>query len=529
MTPTRLRLGTLIAVLFVASHASGQVTSDRIQNAALEPQNWLTYSGEYNGHRFSQLSQINTDNVKNLVPRWVYQTGALGKLETTPLVVDGILYGTGQDDHVFALDARTGRPIWQYQYIYPSDIRPCCGRVNRGVAILGDKIFFGTMDAHLVALDAKTGNLVWDVPTVDYRGGYSITLAPLAVRNSIIIGISGGEYGIRGFVDAYDPNTGERKWRFYTTPGPGEPGHETWAGDSWKIGGAAAWITGVFDKETNQLFWTTGNPAPSNRKAQREGDNLYSNCLLALDVDTGKLNWFFQYTKHDEHDWDSTQVPVMLDLDGKKLIAHANRNGYFYLIDRTNGKLILAKPFIKTTWSVSKDSEGRPIATRDSSPTLNGQQVCPGAAGGTNWMSPSFDPQTHLFYVNAREQCDIFSTAPQENEPGHAYYGSAYFPAADAEPYWGALRAIDPLTGEKQWEFKHVTPSWSGVLSTAGGLVFTGDSEGNFIALDAKSGKPLWHFQMGGSVIAAPMSYALDGKQYVAIGAGSALFTFALP
>jgi alcohol dehydrogenase (cytochrome c) len=529
MTRTRLHLATVFAALLVASHASAQVTSDRIQNATHEPQNWLTYSGEYNGHRFSQLSQINTDNVKSLAPHWVYQTGALGKFETTPLVVDGILYGTGQDDHVFALDARTGRPIWQYQYIYPSDIRPCCGRVNRGVAILGDKIFLGTMDAHVIALDSKTGNLLWDVATVDYRGGYSITLAPLAVNNSIIIGISGGEYGIRGFIDAYDPDTGERKWRFYTTPGPGEPGHETWAGDSWKIGGAAAWITGVFDKETNQLFWTTGNPAPSNRKVQREGDNLYSNCLLALDVDTGKLNWYFQYTKHDEHDWDSTQVPVMLDLDGKKLIAHANRNGYFYLIDRTKGKLILAKPFAKTTWSASKDSEGRPMATPDSSPTLTGQMVCPGAAGATNWMSPSFDPQTRLFYVNAREQCDIFSTAPQENEPGHAYYGSAYFPAADAEPYWGALRAIDPLTGEKQWEFKHVTPSWSGVLSTAGGLVFTGDSEGNFIALDAKSGKPLWHFQMGGSVIAAPMSYALDGKQYVAIGAGSALFTFALP
>ena len=529
MMKQSLCCAAFLATLLASSHGSAQVTADRIQNAAQEPQNWLTYSGEYNGHRFSHLNQINTNNVNNLVPRWVYQTGTLGKLETTPLVVDGILYGTGQDDHVFALDARTGRPIWQYQYIYPSDIRPCCGRVNRGVAILGDKIFFGTMDAHLVALDAKTGNLVWDVAAVDYRGGYSFTLAPLAVKNLIIVGISGGEYGIRGFIDAYDPNTGERKWRFYTTPGPGEPGHETWAGDSWKIGGAAAWITGVFDKETNQLFWTTGNPAPSNRKAQREGDNLYSNCLLALDVDTGRLNWFFQYTKHDEHDWDSTQVPVMLDLDGKKVIAHANRNGYFYLIDRTNGKLILAKPFIKTTWSASKDSEGRPVATSDSSPTLNGQMVCPGAAGGTNWMSPSFDPQTRLFYVNAREQCDIFSTAPQENEPGHAYYGSAYFPAADAEPYWGALRAIDPLTGEKQWEFKHVTPSWSGVLSTAGGLVFTGDSEGNFIALEAKSGKPLWHFQMGGSVIAAPMSYALDGKQYVAIGAGSALFTFALP
>lgn len=529
MRRTIIFSATFLAALFLMPRVSAQVTFERILNASQQPQNWLTYSGDYRGTRFSELKQVNTDTVKTLVPRWVYQTGALGKFETTPLVVDGILYGTGQDDRVFALDARTGRPIWQYQYIYPSDIRPCCGHVNRGVAILGDKVFFGTLDAHVVALDAKTGNVVWDVTATDYRNGYSFTLAPLAVKNLIIIGISGGEYGIRGFIDAYDANSGKRVWRFNTTPGPGEKGHETWAGDSWKIGGAAAWITGVYDKETNQLFWPTGNPAPSNRRVQREGDNLFSNCLLALDVDTGKLNWYFQYTKHDEHDWDSTQVPVMIDLDGKKLIAHANRNGYFYLIDRTTGKLILSKPYIKTTWSDTKDEEGRPVATKDSSPTLEGNLVCPGAAGGTNWMSPTFDPQTRLFYVNAREQCDIFSTAPQENEAGHAYYGSAYFPAADAEPYWGALRAIDPLTGEKQWEFKHVTPSWSGVLSTAGGLVFTGDSEGNFIALDAKTGKPLWHFQMGGAVIAAPMTYAIDGKQYVAIGAGSALFTFTLP
>jgi alcohol dehydrogenase (cytochrome c) len=519
----------LLAGLVLAYSAAAQVTYDRLLHSSKEPENWLMYSGDYAGRRHSELKQINVDTVKNLAPRWVYQTAGQGKFETTPLVVDGILYGTGQDDRTFALDARTGRPIWQFQYIYPSDIRPCCGRVNRGFAVLGDKVFFGTMDAHVVALDAKTGNVVWNVAAVDYRKGYSFTLAPLAVKNLIIVGVSGGEYGIRGFIDAYDADTGKRSWRFYTTPEPGEPGNETWAGESWKVGGAPAWITGVFDPETNQLFWPTGNPAPSNRKAQREGDNLYSNTLLALDVDTGKLNWHFQYTKHDEHDWDSTQVAVMLDLDGKKLIAHANRNGFFYLIDRTTGKLIFSKPFARTTWSDSKDAEGRPVATAESSPTLEGRKVCPGAAGATNWMSPTFDPQTRLFYVTAREQCDIFSTAPQVNEEGHAYYGSAYFPAADAEPYWGALRALDPLTGEKKWEFKHPSPSWSGVLSTAGGLVFTGDSEGNFIALDAKTGQAIWHFQMGGAVYAAPMAYAIDGKEYIAIAAGSALFTFTLP
>jgi alcohol dehydrogenase (cytochrome c) len=522
-------LTILVVAAAAGTPASAQVTPERLLNSSKEPQNWLTYSGDYAGHRFSALDQINASTVSSLVPKWVYQLGSTGKLETTPLVVDGILYATGQDDRVFALDARTGRPIWLFQHPLPSDVRPCCGRVNRGVAILGDKVYFGTLDAHVIALDARTGNVAWDATAADYKLSYSFTLAPLALKNMIILGVSGGEYGTRGFIDAYDAKTGERKWRFNTIPSPGEPGHETWQGDSWKIGGAPAWITGTYDSVSNQLFWTTGNPAPSNRGVQREGDNLYSDSLLALDPDTGKLNWYFQYTKHDEHDWDSTQVPVMVDLDGKHLIAHANRNGYFYVVNRSTGKLISANPFGKVTWSNSKDDEGRPVATKESSPTLEGNRMCPGAIGATNWYSPTFDPQTKLFYVNAREQCDIFSTAPQTNEPGHAYYGSAYFPADDTEPYWGALRAIDPATGEKKWEFKHLSPSWSGVLSTAGGLVFTGDAEGNFIALDAASGKPLWHFQTGSAAYGGPMSFAIDGKQYIAIATGSALFTFALP
>src|SRR6266571_4863288 len=261
------------------------------------------------GRRFSALDQINTSNAGALVPKWAYQTMAGGKFETTPLVVDGILYGTGQDNRAFALDARSGRPIWQYQRALPADIRPCCGRVNRGLAMLGDKVFLGTLDSHVIALEAKTGNVAWDVTAVDYRGGYSITLAPMVIKNLVIIGVSGGEYGIRGFIDAYDTATGERKWRFYTTPGPGEPGHESWEGDSWRIGGAPAWITGAYDPATNTTFWTTGNPSPSNRGEGRAGDNLYSNSLLALDPDTGKLKWHFQFTKHDEHDYDATQVP----------------------------------------------------------------------------------------------------------------------------------------------------------------------------------------------------------------------------
>ena len=517
-----------LSLVLIAS-ASAQVTSARLVNSAKEPQNWLTYSGDYAGHRYSALDQINKDNVRSMVAKWVYQTGATGKFETTPLAVDGILYATGPDDRVFALDAHTGRPIWLDQRQLPSDIRPCCGRVNRGVAILGDKVFFGTLDAHVMALDARTGSVIWDVAAVDYKLGYSFTLAPLAVKNLVILGVSGGEYGIRGFIDAYDADTGQRKWRFYTIPGPGEPGHETWEGDSWKIGGAPAWITGTYDPGTNQLFWPTGNPSPSNRGAGRAGNNLYSNTLLALDADTGNLNWHFQFTRHDEHDWDATQVPVMIDDGDRHLIAQANRNGFFYVVDRSNHKLLFANPYGKTTWSNSKDAEGRPLSNKESEPTLQGRQVCPGAAGTTNWMSPTFDSQTGLFYVTAREECDIFSTAPQPYEAGHGYYGSAYFPSDEAEPYWGALRALDPATGQIKWEFRHPSPSWSGVLSTAGGLVFTGDSEGNFIALDAASGKALWHFQTGAAVYAAPMAFALDGKEYVAIAAGSSLYAFGLP
>ncbi len=516
-------------MMFWGTVARAQVTSQRLLEANKEPQNWLMYSGDYAGKRYSSLGQINTRNVSTLTPKWIYQTMAEGKFETTPLVVDGILYGTGQDDRAFALDARTGRPIWQYQRALPSDIRPCCGRVNRGLAILGDKVFMGTLDAHVVALDTKTGNVVWDMNAVDYRKGYSFTLAPLVVKNLVLLGVSGGEYGIRGFIDAYDANSGERKWRFYTTPGPGEPGHDTWEGDSWKIGGAPAWITGTYDPSTNITYWTTGNPSPSNRGAGREGDNLYSNTLLALDADTGKLRWHYQFTKHDEHDYDATQVPVMVDAGGRQWIVHANRNGFFYVIDRVTGKVISADAYAKVTWSDSKDASGTPVARKDASPTPEGNRVCPGAAGATNWMSPTYDPQTSLLYVTAREQCDVFSTAPQPYDEGHAYYGSAYFPNEDAEPFWGALRALDPATGKVKWEFKHTSPTWAGALSTAGGLVFTGDAEGNFMALDAASGKVLWHFQCGASVYASPMAYSIDGKQYVAIAAGSALFTFGLP
>jgi alcohol dehydrogenase (cytochrome c) len=384
---TVLGLATVLLVValavtvlsLLAPQASAQVTSERLLNSSKEPQNWLMYSGDYAGHRYSALDQINSSNVSSLVPKWAYQTMAGGKFEATPLVVDGVLYGTGQDDRVFALDARSGRPIWQYQRALPVDIKPCCGRVNRGLAILGDKVFVATLDAHVIALDSKTGNVVWDVESAGHAKGYSFTLAPLLIKNLVLVGVSGGEYGIRGFIDAYDAATGARKWRFYTIPGPGEPGHETWEGESWKIGGSPAWITGTYDPATNTTFWTTGNPSPSNRGEGRAGDNLYSNSLLALDPDTGKLKWYFQFTQHDEHDYDATQVPVMIDDGDRRLIAQANRNGFFYLLDRTNGKLISATSYAKVTWSISKDATGRPVPDKNAVPTPEGNRVCPGA------------------------------------------------------------------------------------------------------------------------------------------------------
>ncbi len=523
-----------LSIMLFAGLARPQVTYERLLKAEQEPQNWLTYSGNYSGWRYSKLDQINTRNVQYLKAEWVFQTGALGSFETTPLVVDGILYGTGQESRAFAVDARTGRAIWRYQRRLPDKIQACCGLVNRGVAALGNKVFLATLDAHLVALDAKTGNVIWDVEAADYRKANVFTVAPLLVKDRVVVGVSGGEYGVRGFIDAYEAETGKRAWRFYTVPGPGEPGNETWDGDSWKAGGAPAWITGSYDPELDLIYWPTGNPSPEYYGGQRRGDNLYSNCMLALDANTGKLKWFFQFTPHDMHDYDATEIPVLLDLElhgqPRKLLVQANRNGFFYALDRTNGKFLFARPFGQVTWAREIGPDGRPVLLPGTDPTPEGTRVCPGAIGATNWWSPSYSPQTGLLYVAAREECDIFksaSSAPKFRE-GHIFWGSTYGPVSD-EKDWGALRALDPRTGEIKWEFKYYSAPNAGVVSTAGGLVFAGDNEGNLIALDARTGKDLWHFQTGAAIYGSPMTFALGGKQYVVIPAGSALFAFALP
>ncbi len=528
---TSLR-GSSERVAASATAGAGQVPYTRLLAASQEPQNWLTYSGGYAGHRYSLLKQIDSRNVRDLNVRWVFQSGVPGKFEATPIVIDGVMYVTGAENHVWALDARTGRIIWHYQRSLPDKLRVCCGHVNRGVAVLGDRLFLSTLDAHVVSLDAKSGNVVWDVEVEDYKMGYSLTVAPLAVKDKVIVGVAGGEIGVRGFIDAYDAQSGKRAWRFYTIPGPGEPGHETWKGDSWKTGGASVWVTGTYDADLNLTYWGIGNPGPDFYGADREGDNLYSDSVVALDVDRGTLKWHFQHTPHDVHDWDSTQVPVLVDMlwqgRQRKVLLQANRNGFFYALDRTNGEFLLGKPFARVTWASGLDAKGRPIVVPGSAPTPEGTDVCPGVAGATNYMAPSYSPQTGLLYVAVREQCDKIFGVPQKPRPGAFFVGSGGTGVPEEKP-WGVFKAIDPQSGTAKWEFRYYSAPWGGALATAGGLVFAGDMEGYVIAFDAATGKLMWRMPAGGAVTASPMSYAIDGQQYIAVAAGGSLYSFGLP
>jgi alcohol dehydrogenase (cytochrome c) len=431
-----------------------------------------------------------------------------------------------------ALDLRTGRPIWQYRRSLPQGIVTCCGQVNRGVALLDDQVFLGTVDAHLVALDARTGRVRWEVEVAEHTEGYAITVAPLALDDKIIVGISGGEYGIRGFLDAYDPVTGERLWRFWTVPGPGEPGNETWSGDSWERGGAPTWVTGAYDPELDLLYWGTGNPGPDFIGEVREGDNLYSEAVIALDPDTGELVWYFQFIPHDLHDYDATQVPVLLDADfegePRKLMLWPNRNAFYYVLDRETGEFLVGKQFARQNWAIGLDENGRPIENPETVADLDGALVYPDDDGAANWYSPTYSPQTGLIYQNVRETGATYYLADATYEPGRIYMGASRRPVEDEDPR-GFLRALDALTGDLVWEIDVHSPPWSGLMSTAGGLVFSGTTEGDFFAADAQTGDVLWRFQTGGRIYANPITYLSEGRQYVAIAAGSALFNFALP
>lgn len=507
------------------------VTHERLLHPEKEPGNWLTYSGNFAGHRHSPLTQINATNVSKLRVAWTYPVNSLQKLETTPLVNGGVMYISEPPSHVTAIDTKTGRSLWRYRRTFASDIRVCCGQVNRGVALLGDLVYVGTVDAHLVALDAKTGAVRWDVEVANYKAGYSITAAPLTLKDKIVVGIAGGEYGIRGFLDAYDAKTGKRAWRFWTIPGPGEKGNETWKGDSWKTGAAATWVTGAYDPDTNLIYWGTGNPGPDWNGDVRLGDNLYSDSIIALDADSGTLKWYFQFTPHDIHDWDATEVPVLVDAEvrgqKRKLVLFPNRNAFYYVLDRVSGQFLLGKPYAKQTWAKGLDDSGRPIRVEGTSPSLEGTKVWPSVAGANNWYSPAYSPKTGLLYIAVREAGSLYFFGEAEYKEGEQFNGGG-FRSIPGEEEWGAVRAYKPATGEVVWEHKMHTPPYSGLLSTSGNLVFGATPEGQFFALDATTGKELYRFQAGGMVRSNPMSYMSEGKQYVAMGLGNSLYVFGL-
>ena len=523
--------GASIAVL--AQQNPGGPTAADLLAGLSHAERWVTYSGDYTGQRHSPLTAITPANVHQLAARWTFQTGTMTRghgFEATPLAWDGVLYVTGSNNFAWALDGRTGRPFWQYRRDLPANLTyGAQAPVNRGFAMLGDRLFMVTLDAHLLAFDRTTGTVLWDVVLADYRVGYAATLAPLVVDDKVIVGISGGEYATRGFIDAYDPRSGARLWRHYTVPAAGEPGSDSWpAGtDAITRGGGATWMTGTYDPALRTLYWATGNPNPDYYGTDRPGDNLYTNSLLALDPATGARKWHFQFTPHDTHDWDANHVPVLADLTiggtRRQVVMVANRNGFFYVLDRVTGRLVLGKPFTATTWARELDAAGRPIVLND------GQGTCvPDQWGGTNFMPPSFDAALGLFFVTARETCATYQPQAPKLVPGESSFGGVV--KRDPEKASGALRAIDAATGERRWEFAYPSPSMAGVLSTAAGLVFAGDNEGNFMAFNSKTGRNLWHYQTGSPIWgAAAMTYMLDGRQQVLIPSGTTLVAFALP
>ena len=555
----RRTLFAMVLCELVFGGLSAQVPFERLREAANEPQDWMTYSGGYFSNRHSQLTQITPANVENLQLQWVYQAAVFGPWQATPLVVDGVMYVTQRPNDIVALDARTGRVFWIYRYPTSPDQRACCGSNNRGVAMLGDKLFMSTLDAHVVAVDATTGGELWNVEVADMELAYAFTLAPLAIKDKVIVGTSGGDRGIRGFIAAFDAETGEEAWRFYTIPGPGEPGHETWEScppnpitycdpEAWKHGGGAVWLTGSYDPGLNLTYWGVGNPGPDFYREQRPGDNLYTSSVIALDADTGALKWYFQFTPDDPYDYDSVQIPVLADIERNntefKVMLWANRNGFYYVLNRETGRFLSGRPFVTVNWAEGLDDSGRPVET----PQPPGAPTYPGLQGGTNWYSPSYSPRTELFYIPAWEDyATVFDGEQQEYVEGRSFIGGrpiTFQPVPDAPVVpgltrgpintWtdavghGAVLALDALTGEQKWKFEMTDVISSGILTTASDLLFTGARSGYFQALDARNGELLWKASLGGQIVNGPMSYEVAGTQYVAIIAGHSLSTFAL-
>jgi alcohol dehydrogenase (cytochrome c) len=538
MRMTKSVLGAIaLLTLVVGVRAwAADVTYEDILHSASHPGDWLTYGGNYSSQRFSELKQVNTENVANLKMRWVYQLRHQGIFESSPIVANGIMYVTEPPTTVTALDVRTGTPIWRWTADLPKNLLTIgLFPTNRGVAILGDTVYVATIDAHLVALDRKTGAMRWRVEIGENSEAVAITQAPLAINGKIIVGMGGGEGGLRGYIDAYDAKDGKRLWRLYTIPTAGEPGVETWEGDSWKYGGATTWNTGSYDPETNTLFWGTGNPAPDWNGDARKGDNLYSCSLLAIDADSGKMKWYFQFSPHETHDWDASEPPILFDamIDGKmrKIVAQANRNAFYYVLDRDTGQFLAGQAYAKQTWAKGLDAKGRPIELPNSEPTTQGNLLYPSITGSVNWTSSSYSPLAGLFYVNTRELGAYYFKGNPQMEPHNPrdIGGGGGQKLVGGDKAYSAIRALEATSGKLKWQFQMVGDSWTGTLVTAGNLLFCADAEGNFFALNAQTGQPLWNVQLGNSVRANPITYEVDGKQYVESAAGNSIFVFSLP
>src|ERR1700678_1384974 len=514
--------------------ASVDVDADDDLTAKPPGANWLTYNGDYTGRRFSGLDQITQQNVDQLRAQWVFHIPKSSELEVTPVMVGGIMFVTAAND-AYALDARTGRQIWHHAMpITEGLIDDASQHHNRGVAVVNSELFMETDNAHLVCLDARSGHLIWDIPYAVGNKNYGATSAPLVVKDKVLVGTSGGDDGVRGFVAAYDALTGKLAWRFWTIPGPGEFVSESWRGKLYLHGGGTTWMPGTYDPQLNTIYWGTSNPSPDFEGDVRPGDDLYTDCVLALDPDTGKLKWYFQFTPHDLFDFDAVETPILIDAAyqgaARKLLVQANRNGFIYVLDRTNGKFLSATPFVeKLNWAKGIDAQGRPLRT-GAEPTADGTRVCPGYAGATNWFAPSYSEATHSVYFMALEECETFFLKPQTFQEGQGYYSTGVKRIA-GETSQKVLVAFNLDTNAIAWKYPQTGTARSsgGTMATAGGLVFFGDDAGSLEAIDARGGKALWHFNTGQDITASPMSYAIAGKQYVAIAAGSDVFTFALP
>jgi alcohol dehydrogenase (cytochrome c) len=517
-----------------------EVTYQDLLDGLKNPSRWLSYSGDYTGRRHSPLKQITPENVGRLAAQWTWQAEGMviGRgFESTPLMMDGVLYISGNNNYAWAIDARSGRQLWRYRRALPGGLTyGGANPSNRGLAALGNLLYMGTLDAHLLALDRDTGKIVWDTVLDDYKIGHAALAAPLIVKDKVITGNSGGDIPTRGFIDAYNAKTGARVWRFYTIPAKGEPGSETWSSEEvLPRGGGATWVTGSYDPELNLIYWGVGNPNPDYYGLDRLGNNLYTASLVALDADTGKLRWHYQFTPHDTHDWDSNHIPVLADLtingQARKVVMVANRNGFFYTLDRTNGQLIVGKPYTATKWAREIGPNG-PIVLNNGVIPPGGSEATtpcvPDLRGGTVYNPPSFDPALQLFYVMARETCAYYTPTKQDWQPGRSFMGGGMRKLA--EPDFSALRALDPKTGALKWEYTFPTATLAGVMSTASGLVFAGDHEGNFNAFDSRSGKRLWYYRTGSPIWGGTgTTYMLDGRQYVLIPSGNTIVSFALP